>query len=95
MGLSERQLEIISQVAVPKRDYYVVTPEGNRLIELGLRPKSLTLTLIGLSKTQTQSLLETKMQYGAKWLYQWMVINKQIEWAEFFKEIFHKTKDVV
>jgi len=36
IGLNEKQIEILRQTAIPKKHYYVVTPEGNRLIELGL-----------------------------------------------------------
>ncbi len=36
IGLNEKQIEILHTTAIPKKHYYVVTPEGNRLIELGL-----------------------------------------------------------
>jgi type IV secretion system protein TrbE len=35
MNLSDRQIELISSVGIPKKHYYVVTPYGNRLIDLG------------------------------------------------------------
>ena len=41
LGLNSRQIEIISS-ATPKRDYYVVSPEGRRLIELALGPVALS-----------------------------------------------------
>ena len=56
MGLNDRQLELIGQIAIPKRDYYVVTPEGNRLIDLGFHhTKPLALEFVGLSKAKVIS----------------------------------------
>lgn len=91
MGLSERQVDIISKVAMPKKDYYVVTPEGNRLIELGLNTQSLALSLIGLSKEKTQRLIEMQKQYGEEWLYHWLIENNQLGWSE----LLENEKDVV
>ena len=63
LGLNKKQIEIISKIAEPKRHYYVVTPEGNRLIELGLEnnegnKKSIILDYIGLSKEKGQQLID-------------------------------------
>jgi type IV secretion system protein VirB4 len=41
-GLNERQIEILSR-ATPKRDYYLQSPAGDRLFELGLGPIGLAL----------------------------------------------------
>jgi type IV secretion system protein VirB4 len=45
-GLNERQLAILQQ-AIPKRDYYYQSREGNRLFELGLGPIQLALCAAG------------------------------------------------
>jgi type IV secretion system protein VirB4 len=45
-GLSSKQKQLISQ-ATPKQDYYVQTPEGNRLFQLGL--SRLAITVAGTS----------------------------------------------
>lgn len=69
MGLSERQIEIISRVGISKRHYYVVTPMGNRLIDLGLdegengENGGLTLAFAGLSKTRSKKLLACYKRY--------------------------------
>ena len=70
IGLNERQIEIITQIAIPKHHYYVVTPEGNRLIDLGLR--SLALAFIGLSLTKSQQLIACKQAHGDDWVNQWL-----------------------
>jgi len=41
-GLNERQIQLIAQ-ATPKRDYYLQSPRGNRLFELGLGPIALAI----------------------------------------------------
>ncbi len=41
-GLSSKQKQLISQ-AIPKQDYYVQTPDGNRLFQLGLSRFAITV----------------------------------------------------
>jgi type IV secretion system protein TrbE len=48
-GLNERQLQILQQ-AVPKRDYYYQSREGNRLFELGLGELALAFCAAGSPK---------------------------------------------
>lgn len=72
MGLSDRQLDIISREAIPKRDYYVVTPEGNRLVDLGFNPDSVALAFIGLSKERSYALYECMQINSNDWLSDWL-----------------------
>lgn len=46
MGLNSKQVEIIAN-AIPKRDYYMVTPEGKRLFNMELGP--VALSFVGVS----------------------------------------------
>lgn len=70
MGLSERQLEIIIN-AIPKQHYYLVSPEGNRLIDLVLG--DLTLALLGLSREKTKALLQCQSTEHKNWLEHWLL----------------------
>jgi type IV secretion system protein VirB4 len=54
-GLSNRQIEIISQ-AVPKAQYYYQSRSGNRLFELGL--SRLALTIVGSSSRSDLNLMD-------------------------------------
>ncbi len=54
-GLNDRQIEIIAR-AVPKRDYYYQSRQGNRLFELGLGPVALAFT--GASTKQDHALMD-------------------------------------
>ncbi len=73
IGLNERQIAIITQGSIPKHHYYIVTPEGNRLIDLGLSDnRSLALAFIGLSTEKSQQLLSCQKNYGDEWISQWL-----------------------
>jgi type IV secretion system protein VirB4 len=72
MGLSDRQVEIIRDHAIPKKEYYIVRPDGNRLIELGLNRNSIALSFIGLSNKNAKRLLEIKSLYGSRWVSEWI-----------------------
>lgn len=91
MGLNNRQIELISQFSIPKHHYYVVTPNGNRLIDLGIsNSKSLVLAFIGLSKDKSKKLLDCQEQYQENWIYHWLQQNGQNEWADYWA---NKPKD--
>ncbi|MFZ0219062.1 MAG: hypothetical protein WAL30_02510 [Candidatus Aquirickettsiella sp.] len=70
IGLSERQLEII-MTALPKQQYYLVSTEGNRLLDLGLH-ESLALAFVGLSREKTKDLLHCQYTDPANWLNHWL-----------------------
>ena len=50
MGLNARQIDIIAS-ATPKRDYYVITPHGRRLVQLALGRKA--LAFVGASDKES------------------------------------------
>ena len=86
MSLSDRQVELIGYIGIPKRHYYVVTPEGNRLIDLGFSDaKPLALAFIGLSKDRSNKLIDCREEYGDSWVYHWLVDYGLEEWADFWK----------
>ncbi|MFC7049491.1 conjugal transfer protein TrbE [Emcibacter nanhaiensis] len=70
-GLSERQIEVISRSS-PKRDYYLQTPVGCRLFQLGLGP--LALSLVAASSPEDRSMITAVSNecgsetFGAGWL---------------------------
>lgn len=87
IGLNDRQIELIKHIAIPKRHYYVSTPEGNRLIDLGFNEKqSLALAFIGLSKEKSARLIEMKKTYGTQWIGQWLIQNGLEAWAHVWEE---------
>ncbi|NDV24838.1 VirB4 family type IV secretion/conjugal transfer ATPase [Desulfovibrio sp. JC022] len=70
LGLNSRQIEIIAS-ATPKRDYYVVSPEGRRLIELALGP--VALSFVGASdKASLARIKKLASEHGADWPEHWL-----------------------
>ncbi len=78
-GLNDRQIEIISR-AVPKRDYYIQSRQGNRLFELSLGEVALTFT--GASTKQDHALMDELIaahgveEFADSWLR-----AKGLDWA--------------
>ncbi|MDR3631443.1 MAG: conjugal transfer protein TrbE [Desulfocapsaceae bacterium] len=70
VGLNERQIDIIAN-AIPKQDYYLLSPAGRRKVQLALGPK--TLSFIGAS--DKESLLRIKQlvaEHGPDWPETWL-----------------------
>ena len=66
-GLNDRQIDLIAE-AMPKSDYYMVSPRGNRLFSLTLG--SVAKAFCGSSRPEDQTLMETLGQtaFAESWL---------------------------
>ncbi len=70
IGFNERQIEIIA-TAIPKRDYYVVSPEGRRLFDMALGP--VALSFVGASgKEDLKHIRALHLEHGADWPLHWL-----------------------
>lgn len=79
IGLNARQIQILS-MATPKRQYYVVHPDGRRLFELGL--SGAELAFAGASgKEDIKRIRALKENIGAAWPAQWLRERGQHEAA--------------
>lgn len=70
MGLNETQIEIIRS-AIKKRHYYLVSPEGRRLFDLGLGPVALAFAGVS-SREQINHLRALAARDGAAWPFTWL-----------------------
>jgi type IV secretion system protein VirB4 len=70
MGLNETQIEIIRS-ATKKRHYYLVSPEGRRLFDLGLGPAALAFAGVS-SKEQIAHLDRLARREGDRWPFAWL-----------------------
>lgn len=70
IGFNERQIEIIAN-AVPKREYYVTSPEGRRLFDMALGPIALAFTGAS-SKQDLKSVRALHVKYGPNWPSHWL-----------------------
>ncbi|RZN16348.1 conjugal transfer protein TrbE [Bradyrhizobium sp. Leo121] len=69
IGFNERQIEIVA-TAVPKREYYVASPEGRRLFNMSLGP--VALSFVGASgKDDLKRILALK-KAEANWPVHWL-----------------------
>jgi type IV secretion/conjugal transfer VirB4 family ATPase len=70
IGFNERQIEIVA-TAIPKRDYYVVSPEGRRLFDMALGP--VALSFVGASgKEDIKRIHALHLEHGASWPLHWL-----------------------
>jgi type IV secretion system protein VirB4 len=70
IGFNERQIEIVSN-ATPKREYYVVTPEGRRLFDMALGP--VALSFVGASgKEDLKRVRALRSEHGRDWPIHWL-----------------------
>jgi type IV secretion system protein VirB4 len=70
IGFNERQIEIVSS-AIPKREYYVATPDGRRLFNMSLGP--VALSFVGASgKEDLKRIRALKAEHGQNWPAHWL-----------------------
>ncbi len=70
IGFNERQIEIVA-TAIPKREYYVVSPEGRRLFDMALGP--VTLSFVGATgKEDLKRIRSLHFEHGAAWPLHWL-----------------------
>lgn len=78
-GLNDRQIEIIGR-AVPKRDYYFQSQQGNRLFELDLGPA--TLAFVAASTKQDHALMDELLAaHGAEEFADSWLRARSLDWA--------------
>lgn len=79
IGFNERQIEIVA-TALPKREYYVASPDGRRLFDMALGP--ITLSFVGASgKDDIKRIDELRVDHGDEWPVHWLK-QRGIENAE-------------
>ena len=70
IGLNRRQVQILA-TALPKRQYYVVSPLGRRLINLGLGP--VALSFVGMAGRDANVQINEQMTaHGRPWPAAWL-----------------------
>jgi type IV secretion system protein TrbE len=72
LGLNSREISII-QTAIPKRQYYVTSPLGRRLVGLGLG--GVALSFVGVSSVEDRKAAEDMMashRGDPLWVEQWL-----------------------
>lgn len=86
MGLSDRSVEIVGQMT-PKRQYYMTSPEGKRVFDLGLGPVALAFT--GVSDREELAAAREILQSanpGAEFAARWLERKNLPDWARHVRE---------
>jgi type IV secretion/conjugal transfer VirB4 family ATPase len=93
VGLNEQELEIL-QVSIPKQHYYLVSPLGRRLVDLGVG--KVALSWVGVNGREERQVVESVMeQFPDTWRSEWLRIKGLGNWADYFssleeqQEVFH------
>ena len=74
------------QTSLPKRDYYVVSPLGRRLIGLGLG--TVALSFVGVNGRDDREAAERFMdEYGEAWPCEWLKSKSVPDWAEYYNQL--------
>ncbi|MDR1944280.1 MAG: hypothetical protein LBQ19_05610 [Synergistaceae bacterium] len=79
-GLNDKQIQLISS-ATRKRQYYLASPAGRKLFELGLGPVALSFVGAG-AKEDIARIKELLGKYGDVWPYYWLVERGQEKAAQ-------------
>lgn len=70
IGFNERQIEIVA-TALPKREYYVASPDGRRLFDMALGP--VALSFVGASsKEDLKRVRALNREHGVDWPLHWL-----------------------
>lgn len=91
LGLTTTEANAIA-TAVPKREYFYISPYGKRKFNLNLGP--LQLAFIGASgKEDLKIVKQYRAKYGKTWPVEYLYKERNLpEWAEFMAKLYKKYK---
>jgi type IV secretion system protein VirB4 len=85
LGVNEQELDIL-RVAIPKRHYYVISPLGRRLVDLGVG--KVTLAWVGVNGREERRTAENMMrQFPDTWRPEWLRARGLSAWADYFESL--------
>jgi len=85
IGLTDRQIELVAE-AVPKREYYVTSPIGRRLIDLGLGPAALAFLGAG-GPDDLAATRALEAEHGDAWPGAWLRARGLGDWSEVWQQL--------
>jgi type IV secretion system protein VirB4 len=81
LGLNSRELELLAQ-ATPKRDYYVTSPLGRRMISFGMGPVSLAFTAANSREDRARA-ARCRARHGRHWAPAWLAEQGVGDWGRY------------
>jgi type IV secretion/conjugal transfer VirB4 family ATPase len=91
LGLNEAELELLA-AGRPKREYYLKSPHGSRLFELGLGPVALAFLAApeGMTPQETmQRVDQLRRELGPGWPAAWLEERGLAEWLPEYRRFWH------
>lgn len=85
LGLNARELGLIAG-AIPKRDYYVTSPLGRRLISFGLGPVALSFTAANAREERDRA-ARCRARHGARWAAEWLAERGCADWGRYLESL--------
>ncbi len=81
VGLNERELDIL-QSSIPKQHYYVVSPLGRRLVDMGVG--KVALSFVGVNGREERQLADqVRFDFGERWQSEWLRFRGLPQWADY------------
>lgn len=93
IGLNEHQIRLLS-MSTPKQDYYIISPEGRRRVQLALGPVALAFTAVS-SRKDVEQVRELQRAYGNRWPIEWLrerLGSGNADWVEFAQQLFDEAE---
>jgi type IV secretion system protein VirB4 len=85
LGLNQTEIDIV-QTSLPKRQYYIASPMGRRLIGLGMGP--VALSFAGVNGREERTRLEELInRTGETWPAEWLRSRGLDDWARYLEEL--------
>ena len=85
VGLNERELEIL-ELSIPKKHYYMVSPLGRRLIDLGIG--NVALAWVGVNGREERDIAKAVMDRNPEnWRSDWLRLKGMDSWADYLESI--------
>lgn len=85
LGLNDRQIHILA-TAIYKRHYYFMSPQGRRLIQLGLG--GVALSFVGVSSKEDVQLINKFIdEHGERWPAEWLRYRGYADWADYWEKL--------
>jgi type IV secretion system protein TrbE len=85
IGLNEREIAIV-QTSLPKRDYYIVSPLGRRLIALSLG--NVARAFVGVNgREEREGAVRFMDAHHDAWQMEWLKARGLADWAEYYASL--------
>ncbi len=84
IGLNDREIEIVARAA-PKRDYYVTSPAGRRLVDFEIGPFALSF-LGATGREDLRAIRRLAAEHGSRWPAVWLERHRGLgDWGKRFE----------